>query len=580
MKIDKLKEIFKNFYCNNDRAILIDGVWGVGKTHTILEFLESLEFCKTRVPFSAKYKYVSLFGKSNIDEIHTEIYRQFHPNYYKARKALNVIPKIAVIGNFLPGTAGSLANKISSLQFSLNVSRKSPVKDKSESTTHQIVFLDDFERIDFEKISFNDLLGYFNELIAQGIKLIVIYNSKRLLEKYKDLESDFVNFKEKIFDREYKITATEREVILSYFSEDSLIDESIINEFNNNLRLAQRTSIFYEEIKQVLKSKDINIRDDYEKRKLLKYCTYVIVETHSNIYKKISEKKEKDNIDFYDNYKFYLKEKDNNIEDYFKHIFDYINFKEGNQCTDCRLLSALLQFYFYRNEQVIYKLYVNEKGNIFNEEPILLSDEGKQALFLKQIKHILNGESLDNVNLNAIIYWWYKYADFSDVINKEKAIIDSFIKNLDKYQEKINYLIETFSFYAQDDFKNFVSELNKQVEEVSLDKLLNELKKDWENKNYESLLKKLHSLEDKQNYFTDNTKSKLNPAIEDFFKKSNYFINDLIGEISISQWHLANTMVLYSSKFGFQDELKKHIKALKSTDKSSAIRYETLLKSL
>ena len=87
-------------------------------------------------------------------------------------------------------------------------------------------------------------------------------------------------------------------------------------------------------------------------------------------------------------------------------------------------------------------------------------------------------------------------------------------------------------------------------------------------------------MEDKQNYFTDNTKSKLNPAIEDFFKKSNYFINDLIGEISISQWHLANTMVLYSSKFGFQDELKKHIKALKSTDKSSAIRYETLLKSL
>ncbi len=75
-------------------------------------------------------------------------------------------------------------------------------------------------------------------------------------------------------------------------------------------------------------------------------------------------------------------------------------------------------------------------------------------------------------------------------------------------------------------------------------------------------------------------KTHTNPAIEDFFKKSNYFINDLIGKISISQWHLANTMVLYSSKFGFQDELKKHIKALKSTDKSSAIRYETLLKSL
>ena len=82
------------------------------------------------------YKYVSLFGKESIDEIHTEIYRQFHPIRYGAKKAVNLIPKVASLGNFLPGAAGSIANTISSLQYALKVTQDSLVKNNE--IKHQI----------------------------------------------------------------------------------------------------------------------------------------------------------------------------------------------------------------------------------------------------------------------------------------------------------------------------------------------------------------------------------------------------------------------------------------------------------
>ena len=250
MKVANLRKIFKDFYSNDDRAILVDGSWGIGKTHAILDFLEWTNEQSSGIPDNTIYKYVSLFGKESIDEIHTEIYKQFHPYLYKAKKVINLIPKVASLGNFLPGTVGTVANTISSLQYALKVTQSSPVKNKE--IEHQVLFLDDLERVDFDKISFDALLGYFDNLIRQGIKIITICCSDMLFERYPKLEKNFINFKEKVFDREYKITATRKETILSYFEADSQIDEYIIKEFENNLRIAQRVSNFYREVKNCL----------------------------------------------------------------------------------------------------------------------------------------------------------------------------------------------------------------------------------------------------------------------------------------------------------------------------------------
>ena len=41
LKIEKLNEVLKNFQENSDRTVLIDGPWGCGKTHCILDFLNA-----------------------------------------------------------------------------------------------------------------------------------------------------------------------------------------------------------------------------------------------------------------------------------------------------------------------------------------------------------------------------------------------------------------------------------------------------------------------------------------------------------------------------------------------------------
>lgn len=39
MEIEKVQDVLNKFLNNQDRAILIDGPWGVGKTYQILELL-------------------------------------------------------------------------------------------------------------------------------------------------------------------------------------------------------------------------------------------------------------------------------------------------------------------------------------------------------------------------------------------------------------------------------------------------------------------------------------------------------------------------------------------------------------
>ena len=68
MNVENLSAVFENFKRDNNRAILVDGPQGGGKTYQVLQFL------KKDIPDKNKKEnrmlYVSLFGKTTIDEIH------------------------------------------------------------------------------------------------------------------------------------------------------------------------------------------------------------------------------------------------------------------------------------------------------------------------------------------------------------------------------------------------------------------------------------------------------------------------------------------------------------------------------
>ena len=108
MKIQNLKDVFQKFSTDNNRAILVDGVWGIGKTYHVLQFLKEAKKSKTK----QKIVYVSLFGKSSIDEVHTEIYSRLHPIKQNSKKIIQVIPKVAPL-------LGAVGDIVSNLEFTL-----------------------------------------------------------------------------------------------------------------------------------------------------------------------------------------------------------------------------------------------------------------------------------------------------------------------------------------------------------------------------------------------------------------------------------------------------------------------------
>ena len=114
MNVENLCEVFENFKNDNNRAILVDGPWGVGKTYQILQFLKRDSSDKKN---ENKLIYVTLFGKTTIDEIHTDIYSKLHPVQDLAKQVVQIIPKVAP----LFGTVGSI---VSNLEFALNTNEQ------------------------------------------------------------------------------------------------------------------------------------------------------------------------------------------------------------------------------------------------------------------------------------------------------------------------------------------------------------------------------------------------------------------------------------------------------------------------
>lgn len=284
MNVENLCTVFGNFKEDKNRAILVDGPWGVGKTYQILQFLKRDSSNKKN---ESKIIYVTLFGKTTIDEIHTDIYSKLHPIKNGAKKVVQIIPKVAPL-------FGTVGNIVSNMEFALNTNEQKNdsigkniekavqdvqnlvdninAVDNNEKTIKKaknktIVIFDDLERVNSEKMPFGDILGYINNLFLQNIKVIVICNSKEIEDK------DFSSFKEKVFDREYRISSTNSQIISSYFGDYSrFLKDYITEEFDNNLRIALRVSNFYKEVIKELSTYNDKYFEKISNETILFYC--------------------------------------------------------------------------------------------------------------------------------------------------------------------------------------------------------------------------------------------------------------------------------------------------------------------
>src|ERR1039457_1779605 len=176
-------------------AIQITGDWGHGKTYFYRKTLQKL-ICDfpTFNNANKKYKpiYISLFGLKSIEDIATKIVFDFYQSsyfkdYFYKKKKLKVTQSVLKMGlkGFLKfSRLGNLND------YAIDIKK---IGENALDINEIVICFDDLERKD-SSLNIEDLTGYINSLVDEGIKVLIISNEDLLLKKGKQ----YKNLKEKI----------------------------------------------------------------------------------------------------------------------------------------------------------------------------------------------------------------------------------------------------------------------------------------------------------------------------------------------------------------------------------------------
>ena len=158
-----------NKFCDNknkDQVMLIRGVWGVGKTHQVVN-----EWAEKEVSLKDKYKVVTLFGCENIDGLIWDI--------------LVGIGGISIIKNCL-GLANIVIGKLIGVNISSETIIKSiPTFSNKIKTTEKILIIDDIERKS-DNIKLKEILNLVESIKKNFNKIILIMDQTNLKDKDKE----------------------------------------------------------------------------------------------------------------------------------------------------------------------------------------------------------------------------------------------------------------------------------------------------------------------------------------------------------------------------------------------------------
>lgn len=317
MNKDTLLQYLMSFDKSNDNLILIDGPWGSGKTYLINEFISKYKGCKVF--------YISLLGKTNVDDINTSLYTEIIKN-----KPINQIVPNAI------NPLLYLNNNENDLNFILKIKNSNP---------SCIIFFDDLER--YASSDYDTLISYAQNLIRSRAKIILVSNLK---EMGGGARHNFELCLEKAFDRIFKadlfkINNLENKYPLIF----KYLDEYEMQLINKNYRVFEKINDVFMRFLQ--KNKELVEKNMQNDKNFCKKLLFYVIALVKCVYRDPFTRYEllKQHIDYTvegELKKYSLKE-DDYIE--IKVILDYcLNFGQNYTLKDDYKLIYLLYFYeFY-----------------------------------------------------------------------------------------------------------------------------------------------------------------------------------------------------------------------------------------
>ncbi len=554
MKISELNNYLTAYVADEDiKSLLIDGKWGIGKTYTITQFLKSISANK-----EIKAHYCSLFGCPDINTLHQQLYAKFHPHKIRGLKALSYVPLAVNLTTTLGFETGIDTSKIAEDIESNRIYKSINIKEKT-----CLVIFDDLERtINYSTINMEELLGYFNRLRSENIKIIVLCNEEEIHDEI------FNKFKEKVFDRSINIEQCDDSVIEKFFGDNyKYLKNNSLELIEDNLRTAYKISIFLNEANKFLKENKVKI----DTEDLIFVCTNIVSEfftqTLSQKYKADLDERAKSEDNFT---AFYTRlELEKQGSDEFRVEAISRNLANHSVFVDNTILNSLYRLFVYLDKSSVNK--VKTKENIFYENKIFyLSDENKVKYIDNKIK------VLDNSNIhipdNEIIgeiESWLKYCTWyftDDILNNlvtrilqlsetkvNKNIANAFI-NHEHILDKKDVLLRKFF--------ELLKAKTKQKLEIWC---INYFKTIIDNlNNYSGQLSQLLHFLNQNNLDIPN-------ELVDIIVKNNFFIPDLSGDININLWDFCHSICYFvvNKMPKHKEVLSNYLLSLKNYNKNS-----------
>lgn len=538
MKTSHIEFIIENFITSNATAIVFDGNWGIGKTFAIEAFLTDTK-CRKEIYDNCNFHYISLFGYKDIEILHKELYKKFHPWRAKSVKFLSYVSLAVSLKHTNIGIISSEIRK----DIEENQINKSLAKDYFDN----IIIFDDIERVASSTDGFIQLLGYFNRLTKEGIRIICICNSDEMTDEIRDT---YLKFKEKVFDRSYTINEDNIDVIKAIFGETfNYLDETDIHFFESNLRFCKKSKLFIDEVRNQLQ---LTTHEGINYRTVCLICILIIKEVFTlELSKSLSEKQEKKHKNK-DSDIFQIDdmiENDNTDELSIQAITETL--RKQQVASNLSMIRGLYKYFKYYDDSYFHKN--TTQSVLLNKSIFYYSDEERKFVIENVLQSIYNNfDKFDSTQIYNTLNDILRYDDNNILTDKDYRELSKFLfSSNDKV--KINELVESFDrnlfINPNENQKKFIEELNnesKRIENQQLTDFFTNL--NIEKYNGE-LTKWILKFEGKNENLDD--------GICNLLITNGFFIPDLSKTISYNVWDYCHDICSFITRVN--NDLKSHL---------------------
>lgn len=471
-------------------SVLIDGKWGIGKTHTLCNILEEAKI---------DYFYLSLFGIDSLKSLMVRLSEKLDTN------DIFLADDNIVFVNYF----------------------------KKRNYLKSVIVFDDLERI-AGGIDYLSVFSVMDSLIKLGFKIICVVNSESI---NRNAQASYRKFLEKTFDKIYYV-----EPDYSLFNEIVKLEkfnfsESVLKDVNLNWRAAKKAATLYLEVCKYLTENGDNSylkRMNLDDLSLFRCCLIAV-----NCFYGSSDESPEFKGNEYERFEYDedFKEFGREVADCFYRTFS-IQKENSKLKTVSRLLILCLQKCDYKD---LYDSYYSVRGMNdivetypFNKEYYYYDDLGKEEFrkrFFTNINSFNFGDKRHVTVLSSIIN--YSINDLTNdeinlIINRMKETIDP--KNLydiffyfRNEKQSDNLKIQMFKKRVDDAFKQKIKQTEtEQLESAACIR------------DYEFLANYLYK------YKTHTTDEK--QRVLEHFLSNDYFFPDLSLEIDYEKWHYCHEL--------------------------------------